>query len=77
MEIFERIDALIEDNETSMTDLAKIIGVNRKTLYRWKTEALPEMGIYKLKALCEHYGVSADYLLGLPQGLNWPREEKR
>lgn len=34
---------------------------------------LSEMTISKLKAFCQHYGVSADYILGLPRGLDWPR----
>lgn len=72
MEIHERIDALIEDNETKVEELAYTIGVNRKQITRWrKGEA--EMGIYKLKEFCEYYGVSADYILGLPKGYQWPR----
>ncbi len=31
------------------------------------------MTISKLKALCLYYHVSADYILGLPKGLDWPR----
>lgn len=72
MEIHERIDALIEDNETRVDELAFAIGVNRKQITRWrKGEA--EMGIYKLKEICEYYGVSADYILGIPKGYQWPR----
>lgn len=26
-----------------------------------------------IATLCNYYGVSADYVLGLPKGLNWPR----
>ena len=35
------------------------------------------MTIGKLKALCLYYHVSADYILGLPKGLDWPRQEKK
>lgn len=73
MEIYERIDALIEDNETQVNELAEIAGVTRRTITRWRTGEVPEMGIHKLKAICQHYGVSADYILGLPKGLEWPR----
>ena len=31
------------------------------------------MGIFKLAAFCRFYGVSADYILGLPEGLDRPR----
>lgn len=72
MEIFERINALIEDNDTNIAELANTIGVNRKQITRWKNNEA-EMGIFKLKELCRYYGVSADYILGLPKGLSWPR----
>lgn len=72
MEINERLNALLEDNDTNATELAKIIGVNRKQITRWRNNEA-EMGIYKLKEICEYYQVSADYILGLPKGLEWPR----
>lgn len=72
MEIHERFNALIEDNETNATELAEKIGVNRKQITRWRNNEA-EMGIYKLKEICKYYGVSADYILGLPKNLNWPR----
>lgn len=70
----ERLRALIEDSDTNQTQLADIIGVHRKQIGRWlKGDA--EMGIYKLKEICEYYEVSADYLLGLPADLEWPRKQ--
>ena len=72
MEIHEIISATIEDEKATAAALATAIGVNRKQITRW-SEGTAEMGIYKLKAFCEFYGVSADYILGLPKGLKWPR----
>ena len=72
MTINERIEALIEDNDTHLEKLANYLQVTSRQLAKWrKGEA--EMGIYKLQKLCEYFGVSADYILGLPRGLNWPR----
>ena len=72
MNINERIAALIEDGSYQVQEVAEELGVNRKQIQRWaKGEA--EMGIYKLKDLCKLYNVSADYILGLPKGLEWPR----
>lgn len=72
METNEILESLIKDTDTKIQDLAEEIGVNRKQIQRWiKGEA--EMGIYKLRDICKHYNVSADYILGLPKGLNWPR----
>lgn len=72
MEIFERIAALIDDNNISREEIAKALKVSTKQITRWKQNEA-EMGIYKLEALCKLYGVSADYILGLPKGLDWPR----
>lgn len=73
MQIYDRLRALIDDNDTSQTELAKKINVNRRQIQRW-LNGDAEMGIYKLKEICEYYGVSADYLLGLPNDLEWPRK---
>ena len=32
-----------------------------------------EMPIRYLVKFCQHYGVSADYILGLGRDMNWPR----
>lgn len=72
MEIGKRLQEIIEDGDTSQSKLAKEIGVTRRQLNRW-INGEAEMGIYKLKAICEFYKVSADYVLGLPNGLSKPR----
>ncbi len=36
-----------------------------------------EPGLQDLKALCKFFQVSADYLLGFPKGLPYPRKGKR
>lgn len=68
----QKIDALIQDNDMTITDLAKIVDASPKQVTRWRRDE-SDMGISKLKAICKHYAVSADYLLGLPNGLTWPR----
>ena len=72
MELYENLSALIEDTDTQIQDLAEIVGVNRKQVRRWMRNE-QEMGVQKLKEICKYYQVSADYLLGLPRDLNWPR----
>ena len=62
MKQYPNIDAIIEDSDTKVQDLAKVIGVSTK-----------QMGIEKLEKLCRYYHVSADYILGLPRDLGWPR----
>lgn len=37
-------------------------------------KGVTEPNLQDLRALCLYYGVSADYLLGLPKDLNYPEE---
>lgn len=72
MDITNRIDALIEDGDISITELAFKIGVSRQQIARWR-KGTSEPGASNLRAICDIYHVSADYILGLPKGLSWPR----
>ena len=72
MGIYNNLNGLIEDGRKTQAELADAIGVSTKQIQRWKA-GTSEMGIDKLKKICILYGVSADYILGLPKGLSWPR----
>lgn len=72
MEIYERLKAIREDRDESQAEIAKVIGTTQQQIYKYE-KGLQEMTISRLKTLCEYYQVSADYILGLPQGLSWPR----
>lgn len=68
----DRIRALREDTNHNQSEIAKILGTSQSyySEYELGKRQLP---IIHLKTLCLYYGVSADYLLGLPRNLNWPR----
>lgn len=68
----DKIRALREDNEQNQKTIAEILGTSQSyySEYELGKRQLP---IHHLKTLCIHYGVSADYILGLPKGLKWPR----
>ena len=68
----EKLKELIEDDDISISEMAEKLGVNRRQITRWESDNA-EMGIMKLKMLCELYNVSADYMLNLPDNLRWPR----
>lgn len=69
---YPNLNGLIEDRDTKIKELAKKIGVSTKQIKRWK-DGTSEMGIDKLVKICTYYSVSADYILGLPRRLEWPR----
>lgn len=72
MEIHERLKATREDKDISQAEIAEHVKVSRKQISRWESKQ-SEMGIYKLREICLYYHVSADYILGLPKDLDWPR----
>lgn len=72
MQVMERIKALREDNDQTQKGIADILQITQQQyqLYESGKRALP---IQHLRTLCIYYNVSADYILGLPRGLDWPR----
>lgn len=66
------IRELREDNDYTQKDIAEILQTSQSyyAQYEKKKRALP---IHHLKTLCKFYHVSADYILGLPEGLPYPR----
>lgn len=72
MEYYERLKEVREDKDLTQKDVAILIGTTQQQLYKYEN-GLQDMTAPKLKKLCELYGVSADYILGLPKGSNWPR----
>lgn len=72
MEIAEKIKSLREDKDLTQQDIAGILDTTRQQVYKYEN-GLQEMTVSRLAKLCRFYGVSADYILGLPKGLQWPR----
>ena len=69
---YERIKALREDRDLTQAQIAKIINVGQSDYSKQERNEKP-FQVEQIATLCEFYGVSADYVLGLPQGLSWPR----
>ncbi|WP_409967898.1 helix-turn-helix transcriptional regulator [Bengtsoniella intestinalis] len=72
MEVHERLKALREDRDLTQKDIAQLLGTTRQQIYKYES-GQQVMNIFKLKQLCIFYGVSADYILGLPKNGHWPR----
>ena len=73
MQIHEKIKALREDHDLNQTQVAAILKTEQSYYSKYELGKHP-LPIQHLKTLCEFYGVSADYILGLPKGLSWPRD---
>lgn len=72
MRYIEIMKNLRIDNDLSQKTISAILGIDQKQYSRYET-GKNEMPIRYLVELCKYYKVSADYILGLPKNLNWPR----
>lgn len=57
----------------TQTDLANAIGVSQRKISFMET-GVTEPSLKDLSAICRYFSVSADYLLGLPDDMEYYRE---
>lgn len=73
MQIYQiRIKELRIDKDLSQETVANYLGIKQTVYSRYET-GKNEMKIEYLAKLAKYYGVSADYILGLPKNMKWPR----
>lgn len=58
---------LREDHDLSQAQLAEIIGTSKNQIGKYE-RGEQEMPIRHIVTLCNYYKVSADFILGLPEG---------
>ena len=68
----EKLRLLREEKELNQTELGEVLGMTQRKI------SYLECGRYEpsfddLRALCRYFQVSADYLLGFPKNLPYPR----
>ena len=62
-----RLRQLREDHDKTQKEIAEFLGINQTVYSRYET-GKNDMKPFQIIALCDYYGVSADYILGLPNG---------
>ena len=62
-----RLRQLREDHDKTQADIAEYLGINQTVYSRYET-GKNDMKPFQIIALCDYYKVSADYVLGLPEG---------
>lgn len=72
MEYNEIIRNLRIDNDKSQKEIAEILKTDQSYYSKYELGRHP-LPIEHLKTLCAYYGVSADYILGLPSDLLYPK----
>lgn len=76
MQFYERLKELREDRDLTQAKIADNLGVGQSYYSKQERNEKP-FQIEQVVILCEFYGVSADYILGLPEGLAWPRPGRK
>ena len=69
----ERLRELRMDHDKTQEQIAALLQTTQTYYAKYENGRHP-LPIKHLITLCEYYHVSADYILGLPKGLDWPRE---
>lgn len=69
MEIYQqKIRDLRNDKDMTQAQIADVLGTTKNQVGKYE-RGEQEMNIKHLITLCKFYHVSADYILGLPEGL--------
>ena len=72
MDYIDRIIAVRVDEDDTQKTLGKKLDIHPVQWANYERRA-NEMPIRYLIRFCQHYGVSADYILGLGRDMKWPR----
>ena len=72
MDMIQRMIDIRIDHDETQRELAKALDIHHVQWANYERRK-NEIPIRYLIKFCEHYNVSADYLLGLPRSLEWPR----
>lgn len=63
----ERLVKILNNGQATAKAIAEFVGVTERQVFRWRAGNCENMGIDKLKKICQYYEVSADYILGLKE----------
>ena len=70
----DRVTALRQDRDIPQKEIAELLGCKQSAVSKYETRKVPYR-TEDIVTLCRFYEVSADYVLGLPQGMNYPRKD--
>ncbi len=71
MDYVERLTALREDRDITQAEIAAVLGCKQAAVSKYELR-LRRYDVVDIIKLCKFYRVSADYVLGLPEGLDYP-----
>lgn len=68
----EKLRLLREEQELNQTELGQKLGMTQRKISYLERDRY-EPGLQDLQAICAFFRVSADYLLGFPKALPYPK----
>ena len=69
----ERIAWIRDCKNITQVEIANYLGIKQQQYARYE-KGINTMPVTHLPKICAYLGVSADYILGLPKGLDYPEE---
>lgn len=72
--IKEKIKELRISHKFTESYVASYLGTTQAVVWKYESGAIEKIPVDVIKKLCILYRVSADYLLELPKGLEYPEE---
>ena len=74
MDYVDRLSALRIDNDVPQKEIADLLKCQQSTVSKYEKRR-SKYSVEDLIKLCRFYQVSADYVLGLPGGLPYPKRQ--
>ena len=72
MEIYQKIKWLRENADLKQKDMADMLKTTQQ-YYSEYENGKRKIPIEHLKTICLYFHISSDYLIGLPEGLSYPK----
>lgn len=72
MDYVERLKMLREDQDIGQKEIADILGCQQSAISKYETRRA-KYSVEDIILLCRYYHVSADYILGLPADMPYPK----
>lgn len=63
---------LREDKDKTQAEIAEMLKITRPQYHLYES-GKREFKLQHIQTLCKYYNISADYILGLPNNLNYPK----
>lgn len=72
MTYFEKMKAIREDKDLKQSDVARMLKIKQQQYSEYE-RGLRMIPINYLTEFCKGLNISADYILGIPEGLDYPK----